>query len=907
VSNSEEVPSQLYHRLVEQLRSTDVRYHELVNQLPEVVLELDLQGRLTFLNAAWFDELGYPAEESIGKSVYQFVPKEHHAPIAHILSGASPSALPSRVAGDAATPTLELPFIHQAGRRIWYQFTMATAQPNRRLGLLHNIDSRKRTEDLLRDSEARKVAILEAAIDCIFTADHEGRILEFNPAAERTFGYRKADVLYRPISDLIDQDSFRRLHSVGVAQALRERSGSAVGRRFEVSCQRANGTKFPAEVAITAVHLDGRLLFTTYLRDITEARRAAEALRRKEEEARKLALVAATTDNLVVITDSKGNIEWVNEAFTRLTEYTLAEVLGRRPGQFLQGAETNKSTIAYMHNQVVQGHPFKAEILNYSKSGRRYWIDLEVQPIRDAEGELRNFIAVERDITERKNAVRELHLAKEAAEAANRSKSQFLANISHEVRTPMGAILGFADMLLDPKLPADERGRCLRAIRRNGHHLLELLNDVLDLSKIEAGKLDIIIEPCSPWKVASEVYSFLRVRAEEKGINFALVPQGSLPESFDTDIGRLRQILVNFLSNAIKFTDRDKNVRLILKAELDVKPSVSWMSFIVEDEGIGIRPERMADLFQPFQQLDSSMTRRFGGTGLGLSICKKLSQLLGGSVSATSEPGRGSRFILRLPLAVHKVSRWVRAAEFDEGAPSIDSYIDENPVSMRGRILVAEDTKDIRRILNYHLTRAGFAVEFAEDGKAAIDMALTDAFDVILMDMQMPEIDGYEATRQLRQQGYRRPIIALTAHAMHGEREKCLNAGCDEYLAKPVDAMELVALIARFLAEERAPAAGELQLPSEDDEFRALVREYRASLLVNVEELRQAFGAGDLRRVKALAHRNKGTAAVFSFPELSEIAGLLEEAIGENQDGSLLRELVDEFCQCATRIATAER
>jgi CheY-like chemotaxis protein len=262
---------------------------------------------------------------------------------------------------------------------------------------------------------------------------------------------------------------------------------------------------------------------------------------------------------------------------------------------------------------------------------------------------------------------------------------------------------------------------------------------------------------------------------------------------------------------------------------------------------------------------------------------------------------------VRLPLVVHKVSRWVKAADLDDGAQNVDSILEERQLSMRGQILVAEDTKDIQRILGYHLTRAGFAVKFADNGKIAVDMALAGAFDLILMDMQMAELDGYGATSQLRQQGYRRPIIALTAHAMHGEREKCLAAGCDEYLAKPVEPQQLIATIAHFLAEERASFDSALQSAPDDDEFMAIVREYRESLLVNVEELRQAFGAGDLRRVKALAHRNKGTAGIFGFPELSETAGLLEEAIAENQHVSLLQELVDEFCQCAVRIATADK
>ncbi|MEI7683770.1 MAG: PAS domain S-box protein, partial [Planctomycetota bacterium] len=751
-------------------------------------------------------------------------------------------------------------------------------------------------------------AILETAIDCIFTADHEGRILEFNPTAERTFGYRKAEVLNRPMSDLIDQDSFQQLHRGGLEQVVKKGGGSAVGRRLEVSGRRADGTMFPAEVAITVVYLEGRPLFTAFLRDITESRRSAETLRRKEEEARKLALVAAATDNLVIITDSSGCIEWVNEAFTRRTEFTLSEALGKRPGSFLQGPETNSATIAYMRDNVRLGNPFKTEVLNYSKTGQKYWIDIEVQPIRGANGELRNFIAVERDVTQRKNAVRELRQAKEAAEAANLSKSQFLANISHEVRTPMGAILGFADMLLDPKLPGDERSRCLHAIRRNGKHLLELLNDILDLSKIEAGKLDIVFEPCSPWQVVSEVFSILRVPAVEKGVVLELSPEGTLPEMFETDVARLRQILVNILSNAVKFTAKGKRVSLTLVAKPNANPNDSWLHFIVDDEGIGIRPDQIVELFQPFQQLDSSTTRRFGGTGLGLSICKKLAQLLGGSIAVESVPDRGSRFELRLPLDVNRVDRWIDAADLDEGVLSSDSYAEDESASMRGRILVAEDTRDIRRILEYHLTRAGYAVEFAENGKIAVEKALAGAFDLILMDMQMPELDGYEATSQLRHQGYRRPIIALTAHAMKSEREKCLKAGCDEHLAKPVEPGVLIGTIAQFLsgpafAESAAPPPSSLD---EDAEFAALIREYRESLVGNVADLRRAFAVGDMRGVKALAHRNKGTAGIFGFPELSETAGLLEQAIAESQHESLVAELIEEFDRIAGRSAAKE-
>ena len=395
-----------------------------------------------------------------------------------------------------------------------------------------------------------------------------------------------------------------------------------------------------------------------------------------------------------------------------------------------------------------------------------------------------------------------------AAEAANRAKSEFLANMSHEIRTPMTAILGFADVLLG-RVEEPDDVEAVATIKRNGEHLLEIINDILDLSKIEAGKLEVEQVACSPVELVADVASLMRVRAEAKNIALKTDYVGSIPQSIRTDPTRLRQILVNLLGNAIKFTEVGQ-VRLVtrLLAGDDVPPR---MQFEVIDTGVGMTEEQLARLFQPFTQGDSSTTRKFGGTGLGLTISKRLAVILGGSIAVSSTSGKGSTFSVTVatgPLdGVPMLDRPTEAALASR--QSVRAAV-QSRAKLDCRILLAEDGPDNQRLISFILEKNGAEVVIAENGRVAVEQALAhlpgrgqrydgeqEPFDVILMDMQMPLTDGYEATRQLRGAGYKGPIIALTAHAMKDDRRKCLEAGCDDYLAKPIDREELLALVAR--------------------------------------------------------------------------------------------------------------
>jgi len=408
-------------------------------------------------------------------------------------------------------------------------------------------------------------------------------------------------------------------------------------------------------------------------------------------------------------------------------------------------------------------------------------------------------------LTERKQMEDELHKAKDAADAANRAKSQFLANMSHEIRTPMTAILGYVDLMLDENVGRATREH-VAVIKRNSEHLLGLINDILDFSKIEADKLQIEPTRCSLVQLVAEVVSTMRPQAAVKQLKLKMELSGPLPETVLTDPLRLRQVLVNLVGNAIKFTDQGE-VRLA--ARLTGENGSPRLHFDVIDTGIGMNEEQVKKLFQPFTQHDNSSTRKFGGTGLGLCISKHLAEAMGGTIEVCSELGKGSTFRITIdpgPLTGVQMIQNAQESLLDRPASATAAPTDK--IVLRGRILLAEDGPDNQRLICLLLRKAGADVTTVENGQLAIEAALAareagEPFDVILMDMQMPVLDGYAATQQLRKQGYTAPIVALTAHAMADDSQKCLDGGCDGYASKPIDRQRLLATVAPWLARGR--------------------------------------------------------------------------------------------------------
>lgn len=684
----------------------------------------------------------------------------------------------------------------------------------------------------------------------------------------------------------------------------------------------------------------------------TKLREINKRLQQQEQESRKLALVAARTDNAVIVTDASGCIEWVNEAFTRITGYSLDETRGRKPGDFLQGPDTDPQTIGQIRKALAAEEAISVEILNYRKDGSSYWLSIEIQPMRDDEGRLTNFMAIERDVTlrraeDRRKAIRntsslifasassvcqagtgilqcvseqlggkagflwmrdpddefmrvaaswhdplkdvrefldlsgsetirrgiglsgrawqsglpcwlgsgvdhdslrgrlasvvglngclavpivsnhqtlgifefhgvsasepdeglmlilsgigsqmgqfvarikaeeELREAKEVAERANEAKSLFLAMMSHEIRTPLNGILGFTSLLEETSL-SPSQAEYLQIIRNSGDILLHIINDVLDFSRIESGRLQIEQIAFSPRLLVTETMEIHGPSAISKALSLTWEVEHSVPEQVLGDVARIRQVLTNIVSNAIKFTEKG-NVHTRVWSQDE------RIHFEVRDSGIGFEPDQTRHLFKPFQQADASTTRRFGGTGLGLAICQRLLDLMGGVIEAESIPGHGSVFRFHLPLP-----KFGKNSISARSLAAAQAGLKEPDTGFNGRtILVVEDNLVNARLLKIQLTMMGYQVVVAENGLIALQsLRASPHCAAIFMDMRMPVMDGAEAARRIRageagENGRTIPIIALTASVLPDDQKACADAGMDHYLAKPFQSKEL--------------------------------------------------------------------------------------------------------------------
>ncbi len=575
------------------------------------------------------------------------------------------------------------------------------------------------------------------------------------------------------------------------------------------------------------------------LRAVVVHLRLALVRRETTERLRKLNRAIEQSSSTIVITDARGLIEYVNPRFEETTGYSAAEALGQFPS-LLNSGEQPREFYKDLWQSIITRRDWRGEFHNRRKDGSLYWESATISPICDEQGRITHFVAVKDDITERKLADDALRRSKETlaqhvqalkaanqalqemnriAESATRSKSEFLASMSHEIRTPMTAILGFAEVLAGTAV-TPEQDDAIQTIQRNGEHLLALINEILDLSKIEAGKLTVEKIPVDPVALVEEVVGLMRLRAELKHLPLELEFGGLIPVTILTDPTRLRQILVNLVGNAIKFTEVGRvRVRVAMSCSAGESPTIE---FQVTDSGLGMTEQQMTDLFQPFHQADASTTRQYGGTGLGLAISRRLAEMLGGGLVASSSPDSGSTFTLTIATGpLDNVT--MRQCE-SNGVAKISSPRSEagdSPTSLACRVLLAEDGPDNQRLICHLLKKAGAAVEVVENGRDAMERALatrrdamgevideeSSEFDIIVMDMQMPVVDGYAATRELRAKGYSRPIIALTAHAMKDDEQKCLEAGCDAYLSKPVNRQTLISVIAQLVRDRttRAP------------------------------------------------------------------------------------------------------
>jgi PAS domain S-box-containing protein len=745
-------------------------------------------------------------------------------------------------------------------------------------------------EQLSADLERRR-AIIEMAFDAYLEVDRHNTIIEWSPQAEETFGWSRSEAIGMTSHLFIPARDREEFHEMTLACSS-PRQVPASMRRFRITALRRDGTEFPIELAIAAPQPGETILFAAFARDLTELERTAEQLR-ESALLDQWACARYIEDGYFELDLSpEARYVFVNEAFCGMTGYSPDELLGASYRDFADDEQVQ--VLSDMFASVLKsGEPLKA--FEYSltrKNGDKRFVEDSVSLKRDAKGQPSGFMGIRRDSTERKITERELAKAKEAAEEASKAKSEFLANMSHEIRTPMNGIIGMTALALDTKL-SPYQADCLITVKDSAEALLTILNDILDFSKIESRKLELESIPFDLADVIARTLKPLALKARQQGL--ALLSEIAPEVQLDLvgDPGRLQQILTNLLGNAIKFTSRG-HVRLTVREDVRIEGSTR-LHFLVADTGIGIAAEKHTSVFDAFSQADSSTTRRFGGTGLGLAISTTLVQMMGGRIWVDSQPGAGSTFQFTASFDTRAGARVMPAVTLLPAPPLLPAPAMRRSLS----VLLAEDNLVNQRVAEGMLTMRGHRVTVANNGRQALAAIEQTAFDLVLMDVQMPEMDGFEAAvairiRERRTGGHVR-IVAMTARAMHGDREQCLLAGMDGYLSKPIDRDLLLAVVEqeaegdpvprrpaarRKIEREREASVDRTELMERLGDDRALFDDVITIFLDDcprrLAAIKTAVDLADATQIEETAHVLKGAAGNLSATRLFDAAQTLE-------------------------------
>jgi PAS domain S-box-containing protein len=727
-----------------------------------------------------------------------------------------------------------------------------------------------------------------------------GVIQIFNVGAERMLGYSAAEVMNKVTpADISDPQEL-----IARAEALSEELGTSITPGFEalvfkasrgiediyeLTYIRKDGSRFPAVVSVTALRdaqdaIIGYLLIGTdnTARKVVEEEQKKAEQRLRDQQFYTRSLIESNIDALMT-TDPSGIITDVNKQMEALTGCTRDELIGAPfKDYFTDPGRAEAAIKRVLREKSVTDYELTAR----ARDGKQTVVSYNATTFYDRNRKLQGVFAAARDVTERKRVEVELQQAKAAAESASRTKSDFLASMSHEIRTPMNSIMGIADLLAKTAL-TPEQDRYVQVFRRSGDNLLNLINDILDLSKVEASQLELEQTGFSLNDHLEKVIEMVEPRALEKGLTLTCEIAPDVHTELVGDPTRLRQVLLNLLSNAIKFTNAGEvTLRVAPDGDLSIPTAVR---FSVRDTGIGISPEQQGQVFERFTQADSSTTRRFGGTGLGLTISKRLVELMGGRIWVESEVGKGSLFAFAAPYEIWVEASRPEAQPVGEGSRAVLSPL---------RILLAEDSPDNCLIAQAYLEETPYLVEIAATGAIACEMFETCLYDLVLMDRQMPVMDGLTATRRIRawEQANGRaatPIIALTASALKGDRETCLAAGCTAYLSKPIKQDVLLQAI-RDHASEKTPEAPGLPAPKASS-TRATQRlaEQTPAYLENcrrdVVSMLAALDRADFEAVIILGHNLRGSGGGFGLQAITDFGAGIELSAGDADDGGTRR------------------
>jgi PAS domain S-box-containing protein len=763
----------------EALRKSERNFRAITEQMAEVVIVVDSNGTVTYASPASEKMFEYLPDELIGHPFTAYLPQEEIADALEIFNNI--------IRNQESNHVFEFRFRKKTGERVYGEVHVHyyhDEELHGMIGLIRDITESKQHEinriqheQQLLESRQFLQSIYDEVNHSIFVVevlpDGTYRFKGHNPLHEKLTGIPQDEIAGKTPHDLLDPET---------AKAVTTNFDICIRENRSIQYEESllfQGKQSWWETVLNPVRSESgtiyRIIGTST--NITQRKLA-------EKQLKKLSVTVEQSPAIVVITDPEGNIEYVNPMFTHVTGYSAKEVTGQNP-RILQSGLMPKKVYEELWNSIISGQVWCGELQNKKKNGELYWDQAVISAIMNKDGEITNFVAVKLDITEQKRVVNELLQAKQKAEESDRLKSAFLANISHEIRTPMNGILGFSELLKDPHLTGEEQAEYIDLIQQSGERMLSLINNLINISRIEAGETMLHIAETPVNELLHDLYGFFKPEMNKKGLRLHCVTP--LPDSdsiIETDSVKLAQIITNLIQNALKFTN---------KGEIDFGYNLinNILEFYVIDTGIGIPVEMKTKIFDRFHQVDNPLTRTQEGSGLGLSISKSYIEMLGGTIRMESEADWGSEFYFTLPYNP------AGSSLTELPLPIMQKPVISFPAST---ILIVEDDTVSSLLLKKSLNRENITMLFAGNGKEAVEMVQQHhEINLVLMDIRMPLMDGYEATKAIKKIRRELPVIIQTAFTSKEERQKAEKAGCDGFLIKPIDKNELLKLVEKLV------------------------------------------------------------------------------------------------------------